>query len=314
MNDAERQGTSGTARPARARRGSATARSGRPSRASRTGTVISRIWFQIPLRTSTKFTAASYQPRPSWEPVAGCLAWSSRRARDASRRGPFRPGRRRTARRPRSTPPGAAAAGSRSTTSTADRCRADRAATPSRPSGRRASAASYFRSRSSVTTSRPAVPSGPSTSRTSSTSDRITASAVRGTAVANRRPGRDPLAAEAALGRAVEDELDGDRCRDDGPEAADQRRGRCRAGRSLDAVEQVRAVDQEAVRVRERVAVGGGHRAHRTRQRAPGYDRADGPASSWSTSMASCTAALTPFRASPRCSPIARHVATTSST
>ena len=60
---------------------------------------------------------------------------------------------------------------------------------------------------------------------------RISASAVRAAAVADGDPGGDPLAAQPGLGRAVEDELDRDRRRDRRPQPADERRGRCGAGR-----------------------------------------------------------------------------------
>ena len=56
------------------------------------------------------------------------------------------------------------------------------------------------------------MPSAPSSSAdVVDRASRITASAVRAAAVADDQPGRDPLVAQAALGRAVEDELDGDR-------------------------------------------------------------------------------------------------------
>lgn len=85
-------------------------------------------------------------------------------------------------------------------------------------------------------------------------------------AVADRCPGGDPLAAQAALGRAVENQLNPDGGRDDRPKSPDQRGRGCRAtgrataaGRPRQAVEQVRAVDQQSICGRERVAIGGGH-------------------------------------------------------
>ena len=61
--------------------------------------------------------------------------------------------------------------------------------------------------------------------RVSSTSDRSTASAVRGRRNSGREsPGRDPLVAQPALGRPVEDELDRDRRRDRAAQPPDERR------------------------------------------------------------------------------------------
>ena len=100
---------------------------------------------------------------------------------------------------------------------------AARAATPSRRSGRPApggrGAGPGRRSRRGS----PRSPSGPSVARVSSTSERSTASAVRAAAVADAQPGRDALAAQAALGGSVEDELDGDRVRDGAAEPPDER-------------------------------------------------------------------------------------------
>ncbi len=85
------------------------------------------------------------------------------------------------------------------------------------------SRAPWLRSRSSVTTSSPAVPSAPSTSRTSSIDredDRVGRARA---AVAHGQPGRDPLVTQATFGRTVEDELDRGRRRDRPAEPADQR-------------------------------------------------------------------------------------------
>ena len=111
-----------------------------PSPGSRTGDVTWRIWLQIGFRTSTRFTAASYQPLRPWATASDCPAWSSRRGPGASRRGPTHPRRRSAAvrrRRPRAAvrrglglPTDGDAAG---------RSQAARAARPSRPFGRRAS-------------------------------------------------------------------------------------------------------------------------------------------------------------------------------
>ncbi len=83
-----------------------------------------------------------------------------------------------------------------------------------------------------------------------------------GAAVTDRCPGRDPLAAQAALGRAVEDQLNPDGGRHNRPESPDQRGRGCRPanpGRPRQAVEQVRAVHQQSIRGGERVAIRGGH-------------------------------------------------------
>ena len=60
---------------------------------------------------------------------------------------------------------------------------------------------------------------------------------VRGppAAVADDDPGRDPLVAQAAFGRPVEDQLDGRGGRDRATQPADQRGGRRRASRSCDS-------------------------------------------------------------------------------
>ena len=98
-------------------------------------------------------------------------------------------------------------------------------------------------------------------------------------AVADDDAGRDPLVAQATLGRAVEHELDRDRRRDRATKPADQRRRRRRtrpAGRLRDGVEEVGPIDQEPSGGGERVAVGLRHRRHRTRRGPPGYDRSMG--------------------------------------
>jgi hypothetical protein len=63
----------------------------------------------------------------------------------------------------------------------------------------------------------------------------------------------DALAADAALGRPVEDDVDGDRSRDGAAEPPDQRRPRRRDLRLREGVQQVRAVDQQPLGGRERV-------------------------------------------------------------
>ena len=254
--------------------------------------VTSRIWVQIWLSTSTMFTAASYQSHRPWEPVAGCLAWSSRRVPASIPGGPSRSDRRRAwlpARDRRTAPRRPRIPDRRRGQPAAPR--AGRAARPSRPSARRAAATPWRRSRSSVTTSSAAVPSAPSSSRTSSMRPRMTASPVRAAAVAHGQPGRDPLVAEAALGRAVEDELDGGRGRDHAAQPTDERRRRRRARRPRQGVEQVRPVDEQAPGRGERVAVGLGHRRHRTRHSAPRLRSGRWASSCWSISMASSTAA-----------------------
>ena len=67
------------------------------------------------------------------------------------------------------------------------------------------------------------------------------------TRMTHDQAGRDPLAAESGLRRAIEDELDADRCRDRGPEATDQRGLRRRAGSTGKGMEQVGSVDDQAV-------------------------------------------------------------------
>ena len=80
--------------------------------------------------------------------------------------------------------------------------------------------------------------------------------------MADGHPGRDPLAAQPAIGRAVEDQLDRDLGRDGGPQPTEERRRWRGPGSTLESVEQVRPVDQEAVGRRERVAgaIGAGRR------------------------------------------------------
>ena len=70
---------------------------------------------------------------------------------------------------------------------------------------------------------------------------------------------RNAFAAQSPFGRTVEHELDRDRGRDDRPQPADQcgRRLPVRAARQ--GIQQVRAVDDEPARVRERVARPIGH-------------------------------------------------------
>ncbi len=68
------------------------------------------------------------------------------------------------------------------------------------------------------------------------------------------QPGGDSLAAHAAIGEAVEHELDADAGRDDAPQSTDQRGLRGRTRFPGHDVEQVRAVDEQPVRAVQRVA------------------------------------------------------------
>ena len=83
----------------------------------------------------------------------------------------------------------------------------------------------------------------------SSTSERMTASPVRAPLYRTVSPGGDALAAQATLGGAIEDEIDGDRGGDDAAQPADDR-GRGRSTRPLPGSgrEQVGPVHEESVR------------------------------------------------------------------
>ena len=73
--------------------------------------------------------------------------------------------------------------------------------------------------------------------------------------VSDDESGRDPLAAHPALGAAVEDQLDTDGRRHDGPQPTDQRslwRGRARLAR--EHVQQIRPVDEQPVRAGQGIA------------------------------------------------------------
>ena len=122
------------------------------------------------------------------------------------------------------------------------------------------------------------MPSAPSTSRTSSIISEDDGVGGPPAAVADDHPGRDPLVAQAALGRAVEDELDGRSAAGiDAAQPADQRGGRRAPADVFDSAWS-RFVPSTS---RRRVAASGfaiglRHRANRTRREAPGYDRAMG--------------------------------------
>ncbi len=79
--------------------------------------------------------------------------------------------------------------------------------------------------------------------------------------VADDQPRRDTLAAHTPVGRPIEHELDADGRRDDRPKPADQGGLRRRAGLARQGVEEIRAVDEEPVGARQRVAGEGGHHA-----------------------------------------------------
>jgi hypothetical protein len=79
--------------------------------------------------------------------------------------------------------------------------------------------------------------------------------------MANDQARRDPLAAQSKLRWAIEDELDADGRRDRGTKPPDEgrRRQRCRA--APDRVEQVGAIDEDAIDALEGTPCGAGHRA-----------------------------------------------------
>ena len=72
--------------------------------------------------------------------------------------------------------------------------------------------------------------------------------------VADDEPGRDPLAAEAGFGWAIEHELDTGRRGDGGPQSADQGGLWGRAASPGERVEQVRPVDDESIGAGQRIA------------------------------------------------------------
>ncbi len=96
-------------------------------------------------------------------------------------------------------------------------------------------------------------------------------------AVSDAQPGRDALPAETAVRRTIEDDIDVDRRRDDASKPSDQRGPRGAGRGARQAVDQVRAVDEEPGRGLERVGGEGSHRCHRTRagagEPAARYDR-----------------------------------------
>ena len=240
--------------------------------------VTSRIWFQIPLSVSIDVHGRILPvPTGLGSLVAGCPAWSSRRGPVFQPGGPSRPGRRRsTGRRGRRRGPtgprrpvGLPIDGDESRPD----ARAGRAATPSRPSARRAVAQPCARSRSSVTTRSVAGPSGPSSARTSSTSDEDHVVGGPPAAVADD-DARPRSARRAGRARAVRRRRARWRWRPGRrPQPADQRGRRRGAGVLRQRVEQVRAVDQQTVgagqRVRDRAcgidAIVRGRRAPRLR-------------------------------------------------
>ena len=278
----------------------------RPPQSGRTKIdVTARIWFQISFSTSRMFTAASYQSRPSdrrSDPTLGRLARVALLGRRAA---PGLPdGRSVSAGSPSLIVAGVwtgrAPRAGRGLPTDGERNRP----APSRPSSHAEPAVRaprsrdpWRRSRSSVTTRSTAEPSAPSSIRDVVDHREDDLVGRPSTAVADDQPGRDALVPEAALRRPVEDELDRRGGRDRAAEPSDER-GRRRgirpgSGGLRDGVEQVRAVDQQAPGGGERVAVGVGHRRHRTR---PGRTATIGrwASSSWSTSTASSTAAREP--------------------
>ena len=82
--------------------------------------------------------------------------------------------------------------------------------------------------------------------------------------MADDQPGRDPLAAEARVGRPVEHELDADVCRDRATQPTDQRRRRHLIATAGERGQEVRAVDDQSIGGGERVA----RRCHRRIVRA----------------------------------------------
>src|SRR5688572_11247072 len=72
--------------------------------------------------------------------------------------------------------------------------------------------------------------------------------------MAHDQSGCDALAAHPPVGRPVEDQLDADGRGDDRPQSTDQRRLRRRAGLARQGVEEIRAVDEQSVGARQRVA------------------------------------------------------------
>jgi 4-nitrophenyl phosphatase len=72
--------------------------------------------------------------------------------------------------------------------------------------------------------------------------------------MADDEPGRDPLAAEAGVGRPVEHELDADVCRDRATQPTDQRRGRHLVTTPSERGQEVRTVDDQSIGGGERVA------------------------------------------------------------
>ncbi len=73
--------------------------------------------------------------------------------------------------------------------------------------------------------------------------------------MADDQPGRDPLPAEARVGRTVEHELDADVRRDGATQPTDQRRGRHLIATASESGQEVRAVDDQSIRGGERVTM-----------------------------------------------------------
>ncbi len=81
------------------------------------------------------------------------------------------------------------------------------------------------------------------------------------TGVPDDEPRRDPFTAHPAVGSAVEHELDADRRRDDRPETPDERRLRRGTRLARERMQQVRAIDEQALGAGQRVAREARHHA-----------------------------------------------------